>query len=100
MTSGCDANNEADSSQHNWVHPDRFGDRIIFAEFFLEAPEQEQSPFEFGHVSSVRYAFSTPHNIYQLIFFLSFLFTKVLRGHSFEVRLKMCNLSLATQVSL
>ena len=46
VTRGCDANNEADSSQHNWAHPDEFGDRIIFVEFFLVAPERERSPFD------------------------------------------------------
>ena len=45
VTSGCEANNEVDSSQHNWAHPDKFGDSIIFAEFFHVAPEQERSPF-------------------------------------------------------
>ena len=44
MTSGCDGNDEVDSLQHNWDHPDRFGDRIIFFEFLHVAPEQEQSP--------------------------------------------------------
>ena len=44
VTSGCDANNEVDSSQHNWAHPDRFGDRIIFVEFLHVAPKLEKSP--------------------------------------------------------
>ena len=46
VTSGCDVNNEVDSLQHNWDHPDRFGDHIICVEFLLMAPEQERSSFD------------------------------------------------------